>query len=107
MIVVKVEENFTSQIPSCWIMDGLDGNHPPLPNNEPPVVDRLQPLPFWSMKQCPHCGIVWNRDVNACRYLFIDIRNIGYIFQSLQNNGTRPGVYGPPGDLPPNPTAAL
>jgi hypothetical protein len=37
--------------------------HPPIPD-----AQRLQQLnDIWSVKQCPHCHSIWNRDVNACR----------------------------------------
>jgi hypothetical protein len=66
LLVLKVNENFSSQMPSCW-SSGDDG-HPALPNNIPPVPQRLQQLPdIWAVKQCSHCNKIWQRDVNACR----------------------------------------
>ena len=69
--VLKVRENFSSQIPSCWTYsNGNDQIHPPLPLVLPPINQRLSSFDnLWSVKQCPHCQMIWNRDVNACRYL--------------------------------------
>lgn len=72
LIVLKVNENFSSQIPSCWYYAAHNGlqNHPPLPNAVPPDAAKLRHVDdIWSVKQCPHddCGIIWNRDINACR----------------------------------------
>ena len=69
LIVLKVNENFSSQIPSCW-STGYDMNHHPrLPNAVPPMNQRLHAVnDLWAVKQCPHCDSIWNRDVNACRY---------------------------------------
>ena len=76
LIVLKINENLTSQIPSCWLEGQLVGQHPLLPQqpqqpNQPVIASRLvevnQATPIWSVKQCPHCHTVWNRDVNACR----------------------------------------
>jgi len=78
LIVLKINEHLTSQIPSCWISGERVEQHPPLPpnqflqNNPLPPRSRLREVdpnqPIWDVKQCPHqCGTVWNRDVNACR----------------------------------------
>ena len=52
-----------------------DNLHPPLPNTVPPTAQRLRERnaenPIFSVKQCPHCETVWNRDINACRYVKI------------------------------------
>ena len=100
MTVLKVRENFSSQIPSCWYSAPANLNHPPIPQIVPPVNQRLTNfMDKWALKQCPHCHKVWQRDVNACRYLilfFLIFRNIGNIFYSLQQNGVRPAIYGPP-----------
>ncbi len=72
LVVLKVNENYSSQIPSCW-STGHGANphpHPPIPEAVPPEAQRLQHVNnIWSVKQCPHCHTIWNRDVNACRYL--------------------------------------
>jgi hypothetical protein len=84
-------------MPSCWASGEDPQNHPPLPEehprfsqNLPPTHDRLQQVEnIWSVKQCPHCDKVWQRDVNACRYLIsylLSLRNIALIFRSLQQN---------------------
>mgnify|MGYP003350864526 CR=1 FL=1 len=74
---MKVNENYSSQIPSCWSAGhgtnprpGFNPpSHPDLPNGLPPVEQRLQHLgDIFSVKQCPHCQTIWNRDVNACWY---------------------------------------
>ena len=72
----------TIQVKSCW-STGHGANpqpgfnplpHPPIPDAVPPEAQRLQQLnDIWSVKQCPHCRTIWNRDVNACRYLFIEM----------------------------------
>ena len=80
MIVLKINEYLSSQIPSCWVTDYVLGgnenlqNHPPIPvdahgNQTVPLrEDRLQNNhDSFAVRQCPHCEIVWNRDVNACR----------------------------------------
>ncbi len=42
--------------------------HPPIPDAVPPEAQRLQYVnDIWSVKQCPHCRTIWNRDINACR----------------------------------------
>ncbi len=74
LVVLKVNENYSSQIPSCW-STGHGANpqpgfnpHPPIPDAVPPQAQRLQQLnDILSVKQCPHCRTIWNRDVNACR----------------------------------------
>jgi hypothetical protein len=72
MIVLKVNENYTSQIPSCWAMDVNGVSHPAIPNGPPPTEDRLQHVQGkWSVLQCPHCDIPWDRDENACRYIHL------------------------------------
>jgi len=54
----------------------------------PPADQRLQQVDdIFAVKQCPHCEMYWQRDVNACR-------NIGVIFFSLQQNLGRPAIYG-------------
>ena len=69
MVVLKVNENYTSQTPSCWAMDVNGDAHPALPNEPPPNEDRLQHVRGkWSVLQCPHCDMFWERDENACRY---------------------------------------
>ena len=80
LVALKVNENYSSQIPSCW-STGHGGNsrpgfipppHPPIPDDIPPEAQRLQHVnDIWSVKQCPHCRTIWNRDVNACRYLLL------------------------------------
>jgi len=72
LLVLKLNEKFTSQVPSCWVYASLHGlpNHPPLPEAVPVVADRLQEYANRSL-QCPHCDIVWDRDVNACRFIII------------------------------------
>lgn len=88
LIVLKVNENYSSQIPSCWSSGAAD--HPDIINVLPAADEKLSSVDaIWSVKQCPHCHKVWNRDVNACR-------NIGIIFESLRDNRVRPGIYGPP-----------
>ena len=77
LVVLKVNENYSSQIPSCW-STGHGGNprpgfnpppHPDIPDTVPLEAQRLQEVNgIWSVKQCPHCHTIWNRDVNACRY---------------------------------------
>jgi hypothetical protein len=67
--LLKVNENYSSQMPSC--LTGRDNGHPSLPNEIPPVPDRLQQqLVIWAVKHCPHCLNTWQRDVTACRYVF-------------------------------------
>jgi len=67
LVVLKVDENYSSQIPSCWPDDVA--NHHPLPNVVPPVDQRLAEVDgVFRALQCPHCLKIWNRDVNACRY---------------------------------------
>jgi hypothetical protein len=67
LTVLKVNEDYSSQMPSCWA-SGFTG-HPALPIGLPPLEHRLSTLNnIWAVKQCPHCEKVWNRDVNACRY---------------------------------------
>ena len=71
LLVLKVNENYTSQMPSCWAMG--DAPHPNLPAQVPPTNQRLQHVRgLWSVLQCPHvhCRKIWHRDENACRYLF-------------------------------------
>lgn len=77
LVVLKVNENYSSQIPSCWstghVGNPLNENeiphHPPIPAGIPDIADRLQEFEHgFAIKQCPHCQTVWNRDVNACRY---------------------------------------
>ena len=92
LTVLKVNENYSSQIPSCCSVDLRDQT------NIPPAALRLQSYRnLWAVKQCPHCHKIWQRDVNACRYLnwYLNLRNIGIIFQSLQLTDRRPGIYGP------------
>jgi len=78
LVALKVNENYSSQIPSCWSTGHgayprpipliNPPTHPPLPNELPQVNDRLQTVEeLWAVKQCPHCHTIWNRDVNACR----------------------------------------
>ena len=73
LIVLKINEHLTSQIPSCWISGETVDQHPLLPQRHPiPARSRLIEVdpnnPIWDVKRCPHqCGKVWNRDVNACR----------------------------------------
>ena len=78
LFVLKVNENYSSQIPSCWstghgayprqIPFFNPPTHPPLPNELPPVNQKLQTVDeLWAVTQCPHCHTIWNRDVNACR----------------------------------------
>jgi hypothetical protein len=78
MIVLKINEYLTSQIPSCWVTDYLlPGNmqaHPPLPEDAggnltvPVQEQRLQSNHgSFAVRRCPHCDTTWNRDVNACR----------------------------------------
>lgn len=70
LLVLKVNENFSSQMPSCWT--GGDDGHPALPNALPPTDQRLHQVEdIWAVKQCPHCLKIWQRDVNACRYVII------------------------------------
>jgi len=78
----RLVENYSSQIPNCW-STGHGGNprpgfipppHPPIPDTVPPEAQRMQHVnDIWSVKQCPHCHTIWNRYVNACRYLFIEM----------------------------------
>ncbi len=95
-VVLKVNENYSSQMPSCW----TNGKDPRFRQNLPPTHDRLQQVEgIWSVKQYPHCDKVWQRDVNACRYLIsylVTLRNIALIFHSLQENNTRPPYFGAP-----------
>ena len=77
LVVLKVNENYSSQIPSCW-STGHGANPRPIPpphpslediNAIPPMNQRLQAVDgLFAIKQCPHCDTIWNRDVNACRY---------------------------------------
>jgi hypothetical protein len=89
--VLKVDERYSSQIPSCWASNFPahdEPNHPPLPQGLPLLNQRLQQVDdIFAVKQCPHCDMYWQRDVNACR-------NIGIIFFSLQQNQGRPAFYG-------------
>lgn len=74
LIVLKINENYSSQIPSCWPIPENNVNHPPLPNGVPPVEQRLQdPFDRFGVRQCPHCHKIWDRDVNACRYIYMRI----------------------------------
>ena len=94
LVVLKVNENYSSQIPSCW-STGHGGNarpgfipppHPPLPDAVPPQEQRLHQVDnIWSVKQCPHCNSIWNRDVNACRcdYSISDSNNFIYNLEIL------------------------
>ena len=62
-------------------------SHPPPPISDavPPEAQRLQQLNnIWSVKQCPHCHTIWNRDVNACRYLFIEMTCVLITFFILE-----------------------
>ena len=70
LTILLINENYTSQIPSCQPSDG-DQNHPPLPEDDVPVqLQRLRHVDeIWSVKQFPHCRKIWNRDINVCRYL--------------------------------------
>ena len=89
LIVLKVNENFSSQIPSCWStghganlrpIPQLTPPHPNLPNAVPPMNDRLQAVDdLFAVKKCPHCDTKWQRDVNACRYVIIITINVYYI----------------------------
>ena len=68
MVVLRVNENLTSQIPSCWATSAGLGTHPALPDQVPPVEHRMQRVEGkWAVLQCPHCHKIWQRDVNACR----------------------------------------
>jgi hypothetical protein len=76
LVVLKVNENYSSQIPSCWSTvhgENLPPGfiplpHPPIPDAVPPEAQRLQHVnDIWSVKQCPHYCTIWNRDINACR----------------------------------------
>ena len=78
LVVLKVNENYSSQIPSCWFAEHVENPllnppihpnpiHPPIPDHLPQQAQRLQAVDGWAIKQCPHCQTIWNRDVNACR----------------------------------------
>jgi len=82
MIVLEINEGFTSQIPSCWALvlvaallnhqpnANLPNLHPAIPLQVPPLGQRLQNVEGrWHVLQCPHCDKIWHRDVNACRYM--------------------------------------
>jgi hypothetical protein len=82
LVVLKVNENYSSQIPSCWstIQDeNLPSKfihrphpHPLIPDAVPPEAQRLQQLnDIWSVKQCPHCRTIWNRDVLKCLQVLV------------------------------------
>lgn len=74
MVVLKVNENFTSQIPSCWSMGDNPAAHPAIPDHIPLQADRMHKFRgLWSVQECPHCGVKMDRDVNACRYLSLDL----------------------------------
>ena len=109
-----MNENYSSQIPSCW-STGHGGNprpgfnpppHPDIPDTVPLEAQRLQEVNgIWSVKQCPHCHTIWNRDVNACRYddpisnsndFNLLFRNIGVIYESLRDHNRRPAIFGAP-----------
>jgi hypothetical protein len=69
LLVLKVNENYSSQMPSCWASGEDAIHHPALPAGLPPVAQRTHQLnDIWSVKQCPHCNKIWQRDVNACMY---------------------------------------
>ena len=70
MIVLKINENFTSQIPSCWPLGDNPATHPAIPNQVPEHAHRMRKFRGkWSVLECPHCHTKWDRDVNACRYI--------------------------------------
>jgi hypothetical protein len=64
LVVLKVNENYSSQISSCW-STGHGANpqprfnplpHPSIPGAVPPEAQRLRHVNnIWSVKQCPHC----------------------------------------------------
>ena len=67
LVVLKVNENYSSQIPSCWSTGhgayprpGFDPPPHPLPGAIPPVNQRLQTVDeLWAVKQCPHCRMYY------------------------------------------------
>ena len=83
MIVLKVNEHYSSLSPSCRtirLVNNIfgfqnDRNHPDLPITVLPADERMQGIPhpnhllgnIWALKQCPHCNVTYQRDVNACR----------------------------------------
>ena len=56
----------------------------------PSTHHRLQQVEdIWSVKQCPHCDKVWQRDVNACKYLISYLLTlILLIYFSVPNFGS-------------------
>ena len=67
MVVLKVNENFTSQIPSCWASGRPDNIHPNLPEGVPDRVQRMQKFRGkWKVLYCPFCNKRYHRDWNAC-----------------------------------------
>ena len=76
MIVLKVNENYSSQIPSCWSTEHDIDHHPPLPNAIPPVNQRLQAVNgLNAVRRCPHCDWIWNRDVNGATNIYRIAKN--------------------------------
>jgi hypothetical protein len=85
MIVLKVNENYSSLSPSCRterLVHDLFGIVPDIIHDDPPphvlpqnermenilhLDDNDNLVPIWALKQCPHCGVIYHRDVNACR----------------------------------------
>ena len=69
LIVLKVNENYSSRTPSCWALGEAARRHPPVPNQVPQRADHMQHVDGkWSVLKCPHCQKTWQRDVNAIRY---------------------------------------
>ena len=67
MVVLKVNENFTSQIPSCWASGHPDNIHPNLPNQVPDRDQRMRKFRGkWKVLECPFCHTKYHRDWNAC-----------------------------------------
>lgn len=89
LLVLKINENYTSQMPSCWAnMDDPNVHHPqlhpPLPAQVPPVNQRLRHFRgMWAVLQCPHCDRFWHRDLNACRYMFCIYIEINFFFFNI------------------------
>ena len=69
LIVLKVNEDYTSRTPSCWALGEAAHLHPPLPDAVPGHADQMQHVDGkWSVLRCPHCQKIWERNINAIRY---------------------------------------